>query len=242
MNEFAEANDGFGYLIECVQHLPALFATVVPWLSGAQHKELTSKYRYRADWCFIVKDRGAGSVTIDENGQATALVSVHRRTRPAQLPRSRGDGHPDARGRRRAADLRRRSAVSRPGSAARISRRSSRRSTRSRSARAAPRCSLRTRCAAQSWAATRRPPSRNPVANCTTPTGVWIADASGMPTCSGVNPMVSTMALARRTRDEYACYPNNSRCGRLLTDNAVAVTVTISRCAVGGQPRCDRAR
>ncbi len=29
--------------------------------------------------------------------------------------------------------------------------------------------------------------------------GVWIADASGMPTCSGVNPMVSTMALARRT-------------------------------------------
>jgi choline dehydrogenase-like flavoprotein len=30
-------------------------------------------------------------------------------------------------------------------------------------------------------------------------TGVWIADASGMPSCSGVNPMVSTMALARRT-------------------------------------------
>ena len=29
--------------------------------------------------------------------------------------------------------------------------------------------------------------------------GVWIADASGMPSCSGVNPMVSTMALARRT-------------------------------------------
>ena len=30
-------------------------------------------------------------------------------------------------------------------------------------------------------------------------TGVWIADASGMPSCSGVNPMVSIMALARRT-------------------------------------------
>jgi hypothetical protein len=30
-------------------------------------------------------------------------------------------------------------------------------------------------------------------------TGVWIADASGMPSRSGVNPMVSTMALARRT-------------------------------------------
>ena len=30
-------------------------------------------------------------------------------------------------------------------------------------------------------------------------TGVWLADASGMPCCSGVNPMVSVMALARRT-------------------------------------------
>jgi choline dehydrogenase-like flavoprotein len=30
-------------------------------------------------------------------------------------------------------------------------------------------------------------------------TGVWVADASGMPSCSGVNPMVTTMALARRT-------------------------------------------
>ena len=29
--------------------------------------------------------------------------------------------------------------------------------------------------------------------------GVWVADASGMPTCSGVNPMISAMAFARRT-------------------------------------------
>ena len=70
MNEFAEVNDCFGYIIECVQHLPGLFTTVVPWLSGAQHKELTRKYRYRADWVFIVKDRGAGSVSLDENGEA----------------------------------------------------------------------------------------------------------------------------------------------------------------------------
>ena len=29
--------------------------------------------------------------------------------------------------------------------------------------------------------------------------GVWISDASAFPTASGVNPMVSNMALARRT-------------------------------------------
>ena len=58
MNEFAEVNEGFGcYLVECVQHLPGLFTTTVPWLSGAQHKELAQKYRYRADWVILVKDR-----------------------------------------------------------------------------------------------------------------------------------------------------------------------------------------
>ena len=29
--------------------------------------------------------------------------------------------------------------------------------------------------------------------------GVWIGDTSAFPTCSGVNPMVSCMSLARRT-------------------------------------------
>jgi choline dehydrogenase-like flavoprotein len=29
--------------------------------------------------------------------------------------------------------------------------------------------------------------------------GVWIGDASGMPTCSGANPMLTVMALAHRT-------------------------------------------
>ena len=41
VNEFAEVNDCHGYIVECVQHLPGPFTTVVPWLSGAQHKELT---------------------------------------------------------------------------------------------------------------------------------------------------------------------------------------------------------
>lgn len=34
--------------------------------------------------------------------------------------------------------------------------------------------------------------------------GVWIGDASAFPTASGVNPMVSIMALARRTAGEIA--------------------------------------
>jgi hypothetical protein len=44
--------------------LPGLFTTVVPWLGGAQHKELTREYRYRR--LGVRRRRGAGSVTIGE--------------------------------------------------------------------------------------------------------------------------------------------------------------------------------
>ena len=81
MNEFAEVNEGFGYLIECVQHLPGLFTTVVPWLDGAQHKELTRKYRYRADWC--VHRQGPRRRKRDPRRERSihVLVSVLRRAR-----------------------------------------------------------------------------------------------------------------------------------------------------------------
>jgi choline dehydrogenase-like flavoprotein len=39
----------------------------------------------------------------------------------------------------------------------------------------------------------------NPVGELHDTTGVWIGDASGMPTCSGANPMITVMALAHRT-------------------------------------------
>jgi choline dehydrogenase-like flavoprotein len=34
--------------------------------------------------------------------------------------------------------------------------------------------------------------------------GVWIGDASAFPTASGTNPMITIMALARRTADAIA--------------------------------------
>ena len=198
MNEFAEANDGFGYLIECVPHLPGLFTSVVPWLSGAQHKELTRQYRYRADWVFIVKDRGAGSVTIDDNGQAVhwypftdeldrrnfreAIVTSIRMHEAAGAQQIYSAGQPFApwnRGEDLEAFIEKVNQVPiGPGGT--------------------PVFSAHQMCSAQLGS--------NPQTSVAKPTGelhdtsgVWIADASGMPTCSAVNPMLSTMALARRT-------------------------------------------
>jgi len=198
MNEFAEVNEGFGYIIECVQHLPGLFTTVVPWLSGAQHKELTCQYRYRADWVFIVKDRGGGSVTIDENGQSLhwypftdeldrrnfreAAVTAIRMQEAAGAQQIFLAGQPFPpwkRGEDLEAFIERVNQVSiGPGGT--------------------PVFSAHQMCSAQLGSDPQTSVAK-PNGELHDTTGVWIADASGMPSCSGVNPMLSTMALARRT-------------------------------------------
>ena len=198
MNEFAEVNDCHGYIVECVQHLPGLFTTVVPWLSGAQHKELTRQYRYRADWVFIVKDRGAGTVTIDENGESAhwypftdeldrrhfreAAVTSIRMQEAAGAQQIFLAGQPFApwqRGEDLEAYIEKVNQVPiGPGGTPVFS--------------AHQMCSAKLGSDPQTCVA-------KPNGELHDTTGVWIADASGMPCCSGVNPMVSTMALARRT-------------------------------------------
>ena len=198
MNEFAEVNDCFGYIVECVQHLPGLFTTVVPWLSGAQHKELTRKYRYRADWVFIVKDRGAGTVTIDENGESlhwypftdeldrrhfreAAVTSIRmQEAAGAQQIFLAGQPFPPwNRGEDLEAFIDKVNQVPiGPGGT--------------------PVFSAHQMCSAKLGSDPQTSVAK-PNGELHDTTGVWIADASGMPCCSGVNPMVSVMALARRT-------------------------------------------
>jgi choline dehydrogenase-like flavoprotein len=198
MNEFAEVNDCFGYIVECVQHLPGLFTTVVPWLSGEQHKELTRKYRHRADWVFIVKDRGAGTVTVDENGQSVhrypftdeldrrhfreAAVTSIRMQEAAGAQQIFLAGQPFPpwnRGEDLEAFIDKVNQVPiGPGGT--------------------PVFSAHQMCSAKLGGDPQTSVAK-PNGELHDTTGVWIADASGMPCCSGVNPMVSTMALARRT-------------------------------------------
>ncbi len=197
MDEFAESNEGFGFLIEGVQHLPALFATVVPWHSGEQYKEMAKKYRYRTDFLVLLKDRGSGSVTIDENGDAVhwypfddeldranfrkALVTCIRMHEAAGAQEifvagqsipvwQRGDDVDEFIARVDQLPIG-------PGGTPVF-------------------------CAHQMSSARL---GNDPLTSVAGPSGelhdtpgVWIADASGMPTCSGANPMLTVMALAHR--------------------------------------------
>ena len=192
MDEFAESNEGYGYLIEGVQHLPALFATVVPWLTGEQNKELCQKYRYRSDFLVLLKDRGTGSVTIDDDGEAVhwypfddeldrqnfrhALVTCIRMHEAAAAGQTIA---PWQRGEDLEAYIEKVNQIPiGPGGTPVF-------------------------CAHQMSSARLGSDPQTSVADTLgelhDTSGVWIGDASGMPTCSGANPMLTVMALAHRT-------------------------------------------
>lgn len=198
MTEFADADSGYGFLIECVQHLPGLFNSVVPWLGGAAHKELTAQYRNRADWVVLVKDRGVGTVTIDENGEAvhtypfddeldrkhfregiTASIRMQEAAGAQQIYVAGQQFAPWTRGDDLEAYIAQANEIPiGPGGT--------------------PVFSAHQMCSAP-LGADPATSVANPSGELHDTRGVWIADASGMPTCSGVNPMITTMALARRT-------------------------------------------
>ena len=90
------------------------------------------------------------------------------------------------------------------GVAATTSTRTSGCSSRSRCGPAAGDCSPPTRWAHAGWGQTPRRSVANPWGELHDTPGVWIGDASAFPTTSGVNPMVTIMALAHRTAQAIA--------------------------------------
>jgi choline dehydrogenase-like flavoprotein len=204
VDQFAEYDvDGTGYLIECVQHSYALLAATKPWLSAAQHKEQMAQTALTSWFVAVVQDQGSGEVTIDADGNALHTYPLD---------------HPD--------DLRRiRDGL---GAMARLHEAAGAQEIHSVSRTLAP---WRRGDDLEAWiAALQREPlgaggmtvfsahqmgsaamGTDPATSVTDPSGrlhdtdgVWIGDTSVFPTCSGVNPMVTCMAMARRTAASIA--------------------------------------
>jgi choline dehydrogenase-like flavoprotein len=201
-DEFADLEDGYGFLVETSHASPGLTGTAVPWESGRQHKETMAKGSMTSALVILVRDRGHGRVTIDGAGNpvphyelADELDVRHFRRGLAELVRMH-----DAAGAREVLALSRKlqhwhrdggepvEAFARrvhdgpltPYEHALFS------LHHMGSARmgADPGTSV-----ADPWGELHDTP------------GVWIGDASAFPSASGTNPMITTMALARRTAE-----------------------------------------
>jgi choline dehydrogenase-like flavoprotein len=200
--QFADIEDGYGFLIETSHASPSVTGSAVPWVTGHQHKEYMAQGPLTSSLVVLLRDRGHGRVTIDAAGNpvhsydlADALDVRHFRRSFEECARlaaaagaqeiytlhrklvrwSRATGEDIEVFAKRAHD-----APLDPYEHATFS------LHHMGSARMGkdPATSV-----ADPWGQLHDTP------------GVWIGDASAFPTASGTNPMITTMALAHRTAE-----------------------------------------
>jgi acyl-CoA reductase-like NAD-dependent aldehyde dehydrogenase/choline dehydrogenase-like flavoprotein len=197
-HEYADLEDGYGFLIECAQHTTGLTAAALPWRSAVDHKTGMSKYAHSAGFINLTRDRGHGSVTIDDAGRPVLHYPVRDELDISHLHRGLGE----------LARLMEASGVDEMQALSRLAPIWRRGDDVEEFIAAIGGLSIPDReiglfsahqmgsCRMGADAATSVAGPRGELHDVG---GVWIGDASAFPTASGTNPMFTTMALARRT-------------------------------------------
>jgi choline dehydrogenase-like flavoprotein len=201
-DEFADLEDGYGFLVETSHASPALTGTAVPWQSGRQHKETMAKGPMTSALVVLVRDRGHGRVTIDGAGNpvhhydlADELDVRHFRRGLAELVRMH-----DAAGAREVLSLSRKLQHWHRDGGEPVEAFARRVHDGPLSPHEHAIFSLHHMGSAR-MGADPRTSVADPWGELHDTPGVWIGDASAFPTASGTNPMITTMALARRTAE-----------------------------------------
>jgi choline dehydrogenase-like flavoprotein len=198
VDEFANAGDGHGFLIEATQYATGTIAAATPFVSGAEHKQAMSEVPTGASFIGLIRDKGSGRVTIDEAGQAVPWYSL---TDPRDVETSHRALEAQVR-LHVAAGARQIGALAAGVPTWRVGDDVDRYVERLKRIRLGA-GGFRLFSAHQMGTCRMGSDAQTSVANPygelhDTP-GVWIGDASAFPTSSGTNPMITIMALAHRT-------------------------------------------
>jgi choline dehydrogenase-like flavoprotein len=202
-HEFDDTGDGYGFLIETAQYAPGLIGSATPWVSGLEHKEQLSNFRFSATFIALNRDRGHGQVTVDANGESVPAYSITDEVDKANVAKgveAQIRLH-HAAGAHQIGVLAANAPIWRHGDdldafialAKRIP----------------PRAGGHKLFSAHQMGSCRM--GADPATSVAGPfgelhdtKGVWIGDGSAFPTSSGTNPMISIMALAHRTGEAIA--------------------------------------
>lgn len=194
---FNEVTPGYGFRIECPPALPGILAASLPWWSSSQHRDEMRRAEHTAAFILLARDREGGQVTIDANGAAQTSYQIDRQTASLliqamveglRIHRAAGavrfgtlhtpplifDGQSDMR--LAEAEVRRRGVA--PNRVTMFS------------AHQMATCRI---------GGDRATSVTNPDGQVWGVRGLYVTDASAFPVSSGVNPMLTVMALARRT-------------------------------------------
>jgi acyl-CoA reductase-like NAD-dependent aldehyde dehydrogenase/choline dehydrogenase-like flavoprotein len=202
-HEFANLEDGYGFLIESAQSTTGLFAAATPWQSGRDHKERMLDWSRCAPFINLTRDRGHGRVTVDGAGNPVVSYPL---TDELDIRNFR-------RGLAELIRLHEAAGAERIVSIGRTAPTWERGDDLETFIDAVTHHSLAPRefgvFTAHQMGSCRM--GTDPEASVATPLGelhdtpgVWVGDASAFPTASGVNPMISIMALAHRTAEAIA--------------------------------------
>lgn len=194
---FGSSDGAYGFRIEAGPALPGLMAAVLPWWGEAHHRELMSQARHFAPTAAFARDRDGGRVTVDRAGEAV----VHYRVGPAtarllcrgmlELARIHL-----AAGARRVVTLHTPPLeIARGGDVGAFAREIDHRGVVANalqvmSAHQMSSCRIGT---------DPRTSVARPDGQVWGVRGLYVTDASAFPSASGVNPMLTVMALASRT-------------------------------------------
>jgi choline dehydrogenase-like flavoprotein len=203
-DEFANIDGtGYGFLIEATQYSPGLGGSALPWTSGLEHKQLMSQFSNGASFVALTRDRGAGQVTIDANGEAVPTYAITDELDVAHLNRGIAEM---ARLHQAAGAV---EIFSLAAGLPRWRRGDDLDAFIARAQRVPARAGGQRLFSAHQMGTCRM--GSDPATSVANPwgelhdvRGVWIGDGSAFPTASGTNPMVSIMALAHRTAEAIA--------------------------------------
>ncbi len=202
-DHFKHMQGGYGLRFECAPAHPGMLGMVTPWRSGAQHKQDMARSRNAATFIALMRDTGEGRVTLDKQGDPVLNYFPNANDRRAltvamgELAKVAAAG-----GATRVAALHSRELTldaedARPGA---ISAAQLRAFAREAERRGIAPNALPIFSAHQMGTCRLGADARTAVADPSGAVfgvkGLFIGDASGFPTASGVNPMLSTMALA----------------------------------------------
>lgn len=81
-DQFANLNEGYGFIVEVPPMHPGLAALALPWHSAAGHQQLMSQFSHMAAFIAITRDRDSGRVTVDRGGRPVVDYTVSRRDAP----------------------------------------------------------------------------------------------------------------------------------------------------------------
>ena len=74
-DRFADLEDGFGAAIEAAPSHPGLMALALPWEGRTAHAEAMNSARFRSTLISLTRDRGAGRVGLDERADVAYAIA-----------------------------------------------------------------------------------------------------------------------------------------------------------------------